>query len=232
MLDRVDPGRPVDTPAIAAAIHAVDRAWRAAPDEVDQLAGLAPGAETGRPATRGTTHVSIIDADGNGAAATVSNGEGNGRIVPGCGFMLNNMLGEEDVNPAGFHNWKPATRLGSMMAPTLCTDPDGGLLALGSGGSNRIRTAIFQVLVNRLANGQPITEAIAAPRLHIERERLDFEDFLSDESRQIITEHLPDYRAWPEHNLYFGGVHAAEYRPGHGFAGGGDFRRAGVYRTA
>ena len=51
-------------------------------------------------AYRGTTHVSVIDADGNAAAVSLSNGEGNGYIVGKFGFMLNNMLGEEDLAAA------------------------------------------------------------------------------------------------------------------------------------
>ena len=94
---------------------------------------------------RGTTHISVADAHGNLAAMTLSNGEGCGRLVPGTGIMVNNMLGEEDLNPGGFHTWKPDTRLASMMAPTLVEMPD-ERLALGSGGSNRIRSAILQTV--------------------------------------------------------------------------------------
>jgi gamma-glutamyltranspeptidase/glutathione hydrolase len=58
----------------------------------------------GRPAsTRGTTHISVVDAEGNIAALSISNGEGCGYILPGTGIMMNNMLGEEDLNPHGFH---------------------------------------------------------------------------------------------------------------------------------
>ena len=61
--------------------------------------------------------------DGMAAAVTVSNGEGCGAIVPGCGFMPNNMLGEEDLNPGGFHRWRTDTRMTSMMAPTRRDTP-------------------------------------------------------------------------------------------------------------
>ena len=57
-------------------------------------------------AHRGTTHVSVIDADGNAASVSLSNGEGNGYIVGKFGFMLNNMLGEEDLTPDGLGNWR------------------------------------------------------------------------------------------------------------------------------
>ena len=49
--------------------------------------------------SRGTTHISVIDKSGNVASLTVSNGEGCGFVAPGSGIMLNNMLGEEDLNP-------------------------------------------------------------------------------------------------------------------------------------
>jgi gamma-glutamyltranspeptidase/glutathione hydrolase len=116
----------------------------------------------------GTTHVSVIDADGNAAALSLSNGEGCGHVLP-CGIMPNNMLGEEDINPRGFHEWTPDTRISSMMAPTVVERGAGRLIALGSGGSNRIRTAILQVLLNILGFDMGLRAAVEAPRIHFER---------------------------------------------------------------
>ncbi|MFC3136206.1 gamma-glutamyltransferase, partial [Microbaculum marinum] len=204
MLARLDSGAAEDHIGRARAVDEVDRFWREAPTDPGRLlGGAAP-----RPAqatSRGTTHVSVIDRQGNAAAATVSNGEGNGRPVPGCGFMLNNILGEDDLNPDGFHRWRTATRLGSMMAPCVAVHRDGAVVALGSGGSNRIRTAILQVIANRCLAGMPIAEAIEAPRLHVERGRLDFEDLFPGGVREALTAAFPDHLAWPERNLYFGG---------------------------
>jgi len=62
----------------------------------------------GRPlATRGTTHISVLDARGNAASLSLSNGDGSGQALPGTGtgIMPSNMLGEEDLNPEGFHRW-------------------------------------------------------------------------------------------------------------------------------
>src|SRR5262249_20066293 len=120
-------------------------------------------------AHRGTTHVSVIDRDGNAAAASLSNGEGNGSIVGSFGFMLNNMLGEEDLAPDGLGSWRDGVRLSSMMAPTIILQPDGAVIALGTGGSNRIRTAILQVAVNLLDHGMSLEDAVQAPRLHVEK---------------------------------------------------------------
>lgn len=180
-------------------------------------------------ASRGTTHVSIIDADGNAAAATISNGEGNGHIVDGLGFMLNNMLGEDDLMPEGLHRWRPDSRLSSMMAPSLLRTASGDLYALGSGGSNRIRSAILQVIVNLLDRGLALEEAVLRPRLHVERDgTVSFEDLLSEEEREALLAAYPDARAWPQPNMFFGGVHTVRSNSRGGLEGMGDPRRRGV----
>lgn len=188
--------------------------------------------------TRGTTHISVIDSDGNAAAVTVSNGEGCGRIVRNCGFMLNNMLGEEDLNPDGFHRWSPGMRLSSMMAPTIIRHPGGGLTALGSGGSNRIRTAILQVTANLVERGFPLEKAVKAARIHVERGgKLSFEDgpwtdsFTADD-RDRLCDSFADCHPWPDANLFFGGVHAVHRHPDGRMEGAGDPRRRGVVSTA
>ncbi|MBD0337188.1 MAG: gamma-glutamyltransferase, partial [Cyanobacteria bacterium Co-bin13] len=82
-----------------------------------------------------TTHVSVVDAEGNAASVTTSNGEGSSYVIPGTGIMVNNMLGEEDLNPHGFHQWQPNQRISSMMAPTMVLQGNRPQLVLGSGGS-------------------------------------------------------------------------------------------------
>ncbi|MBB4266985.1 gamma-glutamyltransferase [Roseospira visakhapatnamensis] len=206
-----------------------DRAARllSAAGVAEGRAALAGGARALK--TGGTTHVSVIDAAGNAAACTVSNGEGCGHMVPGCGFMLNNMLGEEDLNPAGFFRWRPDTRVSSMMAPTLAECPDGTVIALGSGGSNRIRTALLQVLGPVLAQGSPLAEAVAAPRLHMERGHLDIEGGWEAAVVAALRLAFPDSRAWPERSMFYGGVHAvARHAPTGAVEAVGDSRRGGA----
>jgi gamma-glutamyltranspeptidase/glutathione hydrolase len=180
-------------------------------------------------AYRGTTHISVIDRDGNAAAASLSNGEGNGSIVGNFGFMLNNVLGEEDLAPKGLGNWREGVRLSSMMAPTIIMQPDGTVTALGTGGSNRIRTAILQVAVNLLDHGMSLGAAVEAPRLHVEKGgTLSFEPGLP-EAAEIAFLALEDRaHAWPALNLFFGGVHAARRFSDGGVEGAGDPRRGGV----
>ncbi|MCH9765421.1 MAG: gamma-glutamyltransferase [Alphaproteobacteria bacterium] len=180
-------------------------------------------------APRGTTHISVIDKAGNVAAATVSNGEGNGRMVGDFGFMLNNMLGEEDLNPNGFHTWQPATRMSTMMAPTIVREADGSLTALGSGGSNRIRSAVLQVICGLVDRGLAAEAAVTAPRLHVEKcGHLSFEGQFSNACQEALRAAYPDARVWPEPNMFFGGVHLARQNRDGSFEGVGDRRREGV----
>lgn len=185
----------------------------------------------------GTTHVSVIDAAGNAAAMSLSNGEGCGHVLPGCGIMPNNMLGEEDINPQGFHRWTPDTRISSMMAPTLVDHTDGRRTALGSGGSNRIRTAILQVLMNVLRSGMGLEDAVAAPRVHYERGLLSVEAVGvagGFDPRRIarFTDPFPNKDLWDHFSMFYGGVHAVALDPAAGtFDGAGDRRRGGVCVT-
>ncbi|MEX0344401.1 MAG: gamma-glutamyltransferase [Rhizobiaceae bacterium] len=177
---------------------------------------------------RGTTHVSIIDSAGNACAVTVSNGEGNGELVGPFGFMPNNILGEEDVNPHGAGGWPANTRLASMMCPAIIETGDGGIAALGSGGSNRIRSAMLQVISRISLDGSALTDAVEAPRMHVENGHLDFEDQFSSDDRTTLTNAFPDHRAWPKPNMFFGGVHAVSMCADGRFDGAGDRRRDGI----
>lgn len=186
------------------------------------------------PATRGTTHISVIDRSGMGAALTLSNGEGCGLIAPGTGTMPNNMLGEADLLPNGFESWTPDTRMSSMMCPLAVDWPDGRFAMLGSGGSNRIRSALAQVLVHLIDGGLQLSDAIEAARVHVEAgdpEGVDFEDLGGEARREAVLRAFPDARPWPDLSMFFGGVHAAMSSPRGGVAAAGDPRRAGVSVT-
>lgn len=182
------------------------------------------------PALRGTTHISVMDGAGNVASLTASNGEGCGRLIPDTGIMLNNMLGEQDLNPGGFFQWRENERLTSMMAPTLVARAGGDVVALGSGGSNRIRTAILQVLVNLLDFDMPLEAAVGAPRIHFEDQRLSIEGgFAGDPEFTAFLGRYPEHRLWADRSLFFGGVHAVAHGRD-GFTGVGDVRRGGEVR--
>jgi len=175
-----------------------------------------------RTAAGGTTHVSVCDAQGNAASMTTSNGEGSGYLAPGTGVMLNNMMGEDDLHPDGFHASPPGQRVASMMSPSLLLDGEAVRLAFGSGGSKRIRTAMLQVLSAVVDFGMSVHEAVEAPRLHWDGECVQAEPGFAESALQALEPRWPVNR-WAVRNVYFGGVHSVSPAG----EGAGDPRRGG-----
>jgi hypothetical protein len=126
----------------------------------------------------------------------------------------NNIMGEEDLNPLGLHRFPPGRRMPSMMAPSVMLDAGGRVeLALGSAGSNRIRSALLQVIVGVVDHGLQVADAVQAPRLH-------FEDGVVFAEPGIDVDALraggPDVSPFREPNLFFGGVAAVRRDPDSG----------------
>jgi gamma-glutamyltranspeptidase / glutathione hydrolase len=204
-----------------------------APDRLGRLAerisgvgpgeGRAPGGPLGS-----TTHITAVDGDGRCAAVTCSNGTGSGLVVPGTGVHVNNMLGEQDLNPLGFHVLPHGRRMPSMMAPTVVLR-DGELeVGLGSGGSNRIRSAILQVILRMIADGMPVQDAVDAGRVHFEDGVVHAEPGVDPDALSRLGRRVSVVR-WRRRNLFFGGVHAVARDPDTGaLRGGGDPRRGGA----
>lgn len=192
-----------------------------------QLAAMSERHVAGPLAVRGTTHVSVVDGDGNLAAMTTSNGSCSGVYVPGTGIQLNNMMGESDLHPAGTGSARPGTRVGSMMMPTVVRTADGTVVALGSGGSERIPSAMARVLTAVLDLGLPLSEAVESPRVHWDRTLLQLEPGLPDDVRTHLA-HLWPVHEWERPELYFGGVHAVARRPDGTVEAVGDPRRGGA----
>ena len=203
-------------------------------DALDAAAGKLIG--SGEPAPRdlpgdrlgSTTHITAIDEEGMCASVTCSNGTGSGVLVPGTAMHLNNMLGEEDLNPLGFHRSPPGRRLPSMMSPTMVLRGGRAVAGLGSAGSNRIRSAVLQTVVGMVDGDLEPAAAIEAPRLHFEAGVLQAEPGHPEESLRGLEEAGVPVVRWRERNLFFGGVQAVRRDPDGGLSGGGDPRRGGV----
>jgi len=174
----------------------------------------------------GTTHVSAIDAEGGMASLSSSNGSGSGVVAPGTGVLLNNMLGESDLNPAGVGSLPPGARMTSMMAPTLLLRGDAPLAAVGSAGSNRLRSAILMVVAGMVDGGLGPGEAVGRPRVHHEGGGLDVEGGVPAGAVAALGGAGFDLRLWDEANLYFGGVSAVGVTD-RGLEAAGDPRRGG-----
>ena len=181
----------------------------------------------GLPTSASTAHVSAVDEHGNACAITMSAGYGAGMVIPGTGILLNNALGEPELNRLGLHAVPPGTRLASNMAPTTARSAIGSALAVGSPGADRITTALMQVLGRSLLLGDDLQHAIDAPRLHVRflddgSPRVEHEP--SDEiTAAVRAEGLPAHR-YPGPHMYFGGVGAA-LLGADGLVAAGDARR-------
>ena len=180
-----------------------------------------------------TTHITAVDGDGRCASVTCSSGTGSGLVVPGTGVHLNNMLGEEDLNPHGFHRHASGRRMPSMMSPTVVLREGELVCGLGSGGSNRIRSAIVQTLVRLLADGFDVADAVIAPRVHFEAGAVQAEPGVEEAALARLEARGLEVLRWPEMNVFFGGVHAVARDPRTGaLSGGGDPRRGGAVAVA
>lgn len=182
----------------------------------------------GLPTSTSTANVSAVDSDGLACTITVSSGYGAGITIPGTGLLLNNALGEPELNRLGLHQLAPGTRLASNMAPTTGRTADGEVLAIGSPGADRITTALLQVIGQGCLHGRGIQHAIDSPRLHVR----------FDEAGAPVVEHesAPEIAAavralgWAsrdhgERSMYFGGVGAAHRAPDGILTAAGDSRR-------
>ena len=160
---------------------------------------------------------------------TLSNGEGCGHMLANTGIMLNNMLGEQDLNPHGFFQWQCNQRMTSMMTPSMMLFDDGRHVVTGSGGSNRIRTALMQFMVNMIDFKMDVEQAVVSPRLHFEDQLLNIEGQFAPEVIETLRHEFADCQVWKQSNLFFGGAHSV-MQDGQYFSGAGDPRRGGVCR--
>jgi gamma-glutamyltranspeptidase / glutathione hydrolase len=193
-------------------------------EAVERIRAGSVGAQEPVPAG-GTTHVSVVDAAGNAASLSSSTGSGSGVIVPGTAIHLNNMLGEYDLVEGG--GTRPGRRLTSMMAPTIVAGPDGPRLVVGSAGSVRLRGAIMQVIVNVVAHGLDVAEAIDRPRVHVEEPYVHCEGGFDERELDRLEQAGYELVRWRRRNLYFGGSNAVEMRADGSEAAAGDARRGG-----
>lgn len=184
---------------------------------------------SGEDAVGSTTHISVLDGDGMAVSCTCSNGSGSGVIVPGTGISLNNMLGEMDLNPLGVEQTPGGSRVTSMMSPTIVLHDGEPVVVLGSAGSNRIRSAVLQVIVNMIDHGMSVDDAVRAPRVHFEDGRVQAEPGCDEAALANLEQGGTPVARWDRTNLFFGGCQAVGRDPADdALDAAGDPRRGGA----
>lgn len=125
-----------------------------------------------------TTHLSVIDKDGNAVSVTttLNGGYGSRTVVAGAGFLLNNEMDDFSVKPGvpnmfgAVGNEKnaiaPGKRMLSSMTPTIVLKNNKPFLVLGTPGGTTIPTSVFQTLVNIIEFGMSPEDAVNKPKFH------------------------------------------------------------------
>ncbi|MFG2038121.1 gamma-glutamyltransferase [Dactylosporangium sp. NPDC048998] len=153
-----------------------------------------------------TTNITVVDTDGNACVITLTLGIGSGVWLDGLGIHLNSMLGEGELIRPGTN---PGDRMASCMCPTVVTAPDGPLLlAIGSAGATRIRTALLHTLINTLVDDTDTATAIHRPRFHVVSDVVHAEPGYPEEELEALSEAGYKLQRWDYLDHYFGGVSA------------------------
>src|SRR5206468_3460489 len=142
-----------------------------------------------------------------------------------------NMLGEEDLNPAGA-DLASGDRILSLMSPTLVVRGGKTRLVLGSAGSNRIPSAVAQVLSAVVDFDLSVEQAVDAPRVHVENVEVEVEGGMPQAGIEGLTAAGFAVNAWPDRNPFFGGLQAVGVDADGVLSGKGDPRRGGYAISA
>ena len=213
----------------AAAIDAARSMGEAAAGEPPGSAGHLGAPDAGSE-QRSTTHLSVIDADGNAVSMTTSVESAFGSRLMVRGFMLNNQLTDFSFRPevdgvAVANRVAPGKRPRSSMAPTLVLDADGGLvLAVGSPGGSRIIAYVAQALVAMLDWGLDAQAALDLPH-HVNRNGVT--DLEAGTALERLAGALAELGHETRLRALVSGLHAIVVTPD-GLEGGADSRREGV----
>jgi gamma-glutamyltranspeptidase / glutathione hydrolase len=140
---------------------------RAAIDETKAATSPVPPGDPSDDLGRSTTHIVVSDRKGTVVSYTftIESTGGNGIVVPGYGFLLNNELTDFNIDSTTHPNRADGhKRPRSSMSPTIVTRDGKPFLAVGSPGGASIITTVLQVLLERIDLGATLPEAIARPR--------------------------------------------------------------------
>jgi gamma-glutamyltranspeptidase / glutathione hydrolase len=157
--------------------------------------------------SKDTTHVSVVDEDGNAVSLTHSLGTPSGAITEGLGFMYNGCMGVFDPRPGRTGSIAPGKARFSSIAPTIVFKGDDPFIVLGAPGGTHIAMGILQVILNVIDFGMSITEAVTAPRICATSDVIDVVNriprYVTREVEAMGYTVRRSYRSY-----HFAGVHA------------------------
>jgi gamma-glutamyltranspeptidase/glutathione hydrolase len=179
----------------------------------------------------GTSHLSVIDKQGNIVALTqtIEAFFGSGVLVPGTGIMLNNEMGDFNPQPGTANSVEPKKRPLSSMTPTIMLKNGKPFLSVGSPGATRIISALTQIVVNVVDFRMNIQDAIEAARIHCMTGDIFLESRIPKAVQDALTAKGHKLSVRGEMDLYFGGAQGVMISPATSrLYGAGDPRRDGA----
>ncbi len=188
-----------------------------------------PGVSPGNPEPFGksanTSHISVVDRDGNIVALTqtINYFFGSGVLVPGTGIMLNNFV----PTPGSANSVQPGKRPLSSMAPTIVLRDGRPFLSVGTPGATRIISALTQIIMNIVDYNRDIQSAIEAPRIHAMTRDVFLESRIPADVREALQRMGHPLQVRGAMDLYFGGAQGIMVAPNGTLFGGADPRRDG-----
>ncbi|HHU24336.1 MAG: gamma-glutamyltransferase [Bacilli bacterium] len=188
-----------------------------------------------------TTTFSVVDKEGNivSVTQTINYFFGNGLVVPGFGFFMNNQLSGFSFSSSSASYIEPLKQPVSHIMPTIVMKDGNPYATLGSPGSMRIPAAVLQVLINMIDFGMNIQEAIEYPRIYCyavgsdetftNKKDLYLEQAFDDDARNGLSAlgYNLIFQGSGDIDLYFGGVQGVRFIEGNKMHGGADPRRDG-----
>jgi len=177
-----------------------------------------------------TTHLSCADNSGYGVSITMSMGYGSGVAIPNTGIIMDNALGEMELNPKGYLNATPGQRLISGMAPSIIYDElNNDMLVLGTPGASRIAPCLMQVISNIVDYKMDLCSAVSASRLHFEDNKFAYESGI--ELNSNLLDSNVEICSFDDLNMFFGGSQCVRIKDNVPPEAASDPRRDGFAQT-
>ena len=180
----------------------------------------------GAPVPRDTTHLSVVDADGNAVSMTHSLAMPSGIITPGMGFLYNGCMGVFDPRPGRAGSIQPGKSRFTSSCPTITFKDDQLDMVLGAPGGTQIAMGVLHVLLNVIDHGMEMQVAVSAPRFSSTSNSIDVCNRVPRHTTRALEEQGYAVGRNP-YNYTIGWVHAVQVQAD-GLHGGADPGRDGV----
>ena len=176
--------------------------------------------------SKDTTHISVLDKDGNCFSMTHSLGMPSGVVTPGLGFMYNGCMGVFDPRPGRAGSIAPGKARFSSVVPSIVFKGDKPHLIIGAPGATQIAMGVLHVILNALDFNMTMVEAVSAPRFSATSDTIDISNRVQGRvERELLGQGYPVVRS--PYGFGFAAVHAIHIHDD-GLDGGADPGHDGV----